>query len=447
MLHASAMAQPPTIVCSSLSLAVDVRAVAETLALAIATPVEAEPFEAALAMAGSALGVATTDPPSARALAALGELIGDLPAVALVAPLGPAHHFLADLGAPTVDEIAPLVSLVALKASGAPRPHHASTKALSSVDRARLDVGASERRAGAFDRRPSGLLTLEPPGAPPFVVGWPWDVGRALAALRAAEIEPRGPMPKVESVDHQAVLDVVLGPRRALSDPASKAALEPYDLPLPVEELCGSPSRAAAEAARIGFPVRIALASPELRVSDHPDLVVEGVDHAARVRDVFRQTMALARSRSPEARLLGVTVSAATTAKALLRVQVAQLGPSLAKAEIGFLDPHGAASDDRTFMALPTTAEGIERALRRLRGSALLFGASAGERRHVVSAVGDVLLRLAAFVHDWPDEIESVEICPLALLVGGDVEVREAKVQVTDAFTRSLEQPRAARRR
>jgi hypothetical protein len=157
--------------------------------------------------------------------------------------------------------------------------------------------------------------------------------------------------------------------------------------------------------------------------------------------------MALARSRSPEARLLGVTVSAATTAKALLRVEVERLGPSLAKAELGFVDPHGAASADRTWMALPATADGIERSLERLHGAPLLFGASVGERRHVVSAVGDVLLRLAAFVHDWPEEIERVEICPMAVLVGGDVEVREARVQVTDAFTRSLEHPRVARSR
>ncbi len=450
MLRPSAMAQHATIVCRSVPLAVDVRAVADTLGLSVATPVEDDPFGAALALAATsgALGVVSADAPSPAALAALDELGGAKPAVGLLCAEGPDHHFLADLGLPTVDEIAPLVSLIALAASGASRPQHASTKALGSLDRARLAVATSERRSGAFSRLESGHLAIETSGGgPPFVVGFPWDVGRALAALRQADVAPRQAMPVVESVDHQAVLDVVLGPRRALSDPASKAALEPYDLPLPTEELCGSPSRAAAEATRIGFPVRIALASPELRVSDHPDLVVEGVESAARVRDVFRQTMALARSRSPEARLLGVTVSAATMAKALLGVQVERLGPRLARAEIGFVDAHGAASDDRTLMALPATAEGIERSLGRLRGASLLFGASPGERRHVVTAIGDALLRLTAFVHDWPEEIERVEICPMAVLVGGDVEVREARVQVTDAFTRSLERPRAARPR
>ena len=72
-------------------------------------------------------------------------------------------------------------------------------------------------------------------------------------------------------------------------------------------------NRAASEAARIGFPVRIALASPDLRVWDHPDLAVDGVDNAARVRDVYRQIMGMANERQPEAHLLGVHVTATTS--------------------------------------------------------------------------------------------------------------------------------------
>jgi hypothetical protein len=50
-----------------------------------------------------------------------------------------------------------------------------------------------------------------------------------------------------------------------------------------------------------------------------------------------------------------------------------------------------------------------------------------------------VLLRLASFVHDWREQVTSVEVQPLALLVGGAVEIREARVTVGDAFERSLE--------
>jgi hypothetical protein len=49
-------------------------------------------------------------------------------------------------------------------------------------------------------------------------------------------------------------------------------------------------------------------------------------------------------------------------------------------------------------------------------------------------------MRVAALVNDRRQEIDRVELLPLALLLGGGVEVREACVTVNDAFERSLQQ-------
>jgi succinyl-CoA synthetase beta subunit len=76
--------------------------------------------------------------------------------------------------------------------------------------------------------------------------------------------------------------------------------------------------------------------------------------------------------------------------------------------------------------------------LLRLQGSSLLLQGTTPERSKAVSAIGDVLMRLAAFVYQWRGEIEAVEVNPLAILVGGELEVREACVTVGDAFSRSL---------
>ncbi len=270
-------------------------------------------------------------------------------------------------------------------------------------------------------------------------IGEPRDANEALTALRAAE----GPVAKagsiLEGVDTRAALDVIFGPPRSLSDPASKAALAPYGVPLPIEELCTSPSRAAAEASRIGFPVRIALASPDLRVWDHPDLAADGVDSAARARDVFRQMMTLASQRAPGARLLGVTVTATAAARALLRFRATPTVEGLVLAEIGFADPHGVASGDSTRTVLPAPIARVERVLARLAGSELVLAGAAQDRRATVEAVADVMLRVAAFVDDRRREVERVEIDPLAVLIGGGAEVREACVTVGDAFLRSLE--------
>ena len=55
-----------------------------------------------------------------------------------------------------------------------------------------------------------------------------------------------------------------------------------------------------------------------------------------------------------------------------------------------------------------------------------------------------MLLRVSAFVHERREQVESVELRPLALLLDGSVELREACVTVSDAFERSLSIPPAS---
>jgi acetyltransferase len=245
-------------------------------------------------------------------------------------------------------------------------------------------------------------------------------------------------------VDARAVLDVIFGPRRALSDPASKSALAPYGIPLPVEELCGSASRAAAEATRIGYPVRISLASPDLRIWDHPDLSVDMVDSAAGVRDTFRQLFASAEARfastdqlTKSGRILGVVVSATSEPLAELGIRATALPQRRVAIRLGFADAHGRAARDETATVLPAEQAVIERALRRLSGSALLLDTSPAQRKARVDNIADLLQRVAAFVNDRRDQISSVELRPVAVLIDGSVEVREACVSVTDWFERN----------
>jgi hypothetical protein len=263
-------------------------------------------------------------------------------------------------------------------------------------------------------------------------------VAEALRALHAAaplhDAALRGAAPR----DLSATRDVLFGPPRVLSDPASKAALLPFELPLPQEELCSSPSRAAAEAARIGFPVRISLASPDLRVWDHPELSVDGVDNAARVRDIYRQLMAAAGERAPEARVLGVTVTATTLARALIRVSVRPLPHNRVLLRVGFADPHGATTKDAIMTALPASRASMERALGRLAAESLLLGEKAAERERNLALLSQLFASVGNFVDLFRSEVERLELHPVALLVGGGAEIREAAIEVTDAFVREL---------
>ncbi len=426
--------------CDSPELAVDLSREADRIGLPIAPSVHEAPLPSALRAISEGTPTAIASEralaPDAlvRLAAAAREASCRIPVGVVGAqPLGLLH----DLGIPAVHETGPMLAVAALLDLGTERPWAAATKELPSVDRLRLGESVSHESDGRFVRLDNGLIGHEQASGKSSPIGTPRDLAVALSAIRASQEASRPKVPSVEGVESEAVLEVILGPRRALSDPASKAALRQYDVPLPLEELCATPSRTASEASRIGFPVRVALASPDLRLWAHPDLSAE-VYSAGQARDAFRQIMAMAKSRNAEARLLGVTVSASTLARTLLRVRMEPLDSGPILTEIGFADPHGLASGDSTETVLPATGKALERVLLRLRGSSLLLSGGPKQRGAAVNAIGDVLMRLAAFAHQWRDQIESVEIHPLAILVGGELEIREACVTVGDAFSRSL---------
>lgn len=446
------MSVEPRVFADTPELAQECEQAARTLGLETRTEVVDDPLhEAAGAISrGDRCLVACADEVPVLGVVALARAASAVSAdvvVAIVgrdAPLADARAIASDLGLVAVGEPTELAAAAALLGAGAERPWNASVRALPAADRARLagTLGAAERPSGKLTREEDGVLAWSAgANGRPVRVGRARDLAAALAALRASAVAPASASAEQPPgrVDPRAVLDVIFGPPRRLSDPASKAALRPYGVPVPVEELCASPSRAAAEATRIGFPVRIALASPDLRVWDHPELAIDDVDNAARVRDVFRQITSLGRARAPLARLLGVTVTATTPARALLQVHIAPLDGDLVLARVGFADGHGRASRDETVLVLPAPAERIALGLARLRGASMLVEADTWPDG--LEPLADVLSVLAAFQRDRRLEVESVEVNPLALLVGAGAEVREACVTVGDAFLRDLGAP------
>lgn len=371
-------------------------------------------------------------------LLALGERNGETHAPILLACAernARLRSIVPQLGLPLFDEVAAGIAALVLVEATSSFEAAVSARGLGAVDRARLPSAAE--RGEKLVRLDDGLVGLAR-NEGPRAIGRIDDLERALAGLRATRRGSRPSLPRVEGADRNAAMDVLMGPARPLSDPASKTALEAYDLPLPIEELCTTASRAASESARIGFPVRVALASPELRPSVHADLVVEGVDSAAAVRETFRELVALAERKDPSARVLGVTVSASTTAHCSLRIVVERIARTRLVATIGFGDAHGRATADEIAVVLPATPDELGTALGKLHGASLLLGERPAESRTVRTAVTDVVLRLAAFLEDFPEEVDRVTVDPLAILVGGEAEVRETCVQVSDAFTRRL---------
>ncbi|MFO0681158.1 MAG: acetate--CoA ligase family protein [Sandaracinus sp.] len=428
-------------------IAIDVSRAAAAIGLAIDPRVVADPLVAAaeaIAEGARVVGVVAESVPRPKALLELSRKAAATKSRIVLGCLAPRRaarelaDLAGDLGIVATVDVRPFAGALALIAAKADQPWNGTLRALRGPERARLEkLRRAERASGRIVRADDGLLAWES-GDRQVVIGEPEATEAALVALADAATGTAPGRARIEGVDATRVTEVLFGPPRALSDPASKAALAPFGLPLPLEELCSSPSRAAAEAARIGFPVKISLASPDLRSWDHPDLSVDGIDSAARVRDVFRQIMAVATERRPDARLLGVHVTATTQAIALLGVVAEPLGEGAARAQISFADPHGIAAGDATATVLPVPPERLEQVIGRLAGSSLVLGVPAAQRKAALDAIADVLLRLTALLDTHREEIASVELRPLALLLGGSVEVREACITVADVFVRRM---------
>ncbi len=438
--------------CDTPEIAREFRVVSESLGMNVpAEVVESRAWE--LTFSRLQLGKPTAlllsgGPPSPAELVQAAEVARGAGAAIAVGILGEALTDLAivelagDLGLTAVDEVRPLAAVIALLAAGARRPWRASLRRLGDPDRRRLDgVCVGERGGGAFVPMGGLLLGFEAEVGGPVPIGEARDCATAVTAMHAADVVPSPPARPELQVDEHAVTDTLFGPARALSDPASKRLLETYGLPVPLEELCTSPSRAAAEAARLGFPVRVSLASPDLRLWDHPDLSVPAVESASKVREVYRQLHTLAKSRMKSARILGAGVSVSPTASALLRLYVSPLDHGKMLVELGFADPHGVASGDRTHTVFPASGVTLERCVSRLAGAPLVLHGTASQRRATVGALRSFLLRLGAFVDDQRETVSAVELDPVALLIDGSLEIREACVTVSDFFERSLEAP------
>jgi hypothetical protein len=438
---------PQPVFCETVELAVEATALASAIGLAVSVELSADPLDAAIhhfaAQKQAICALSLNLPPPDRAIAALHACSEPWRVVVagLVDPDGLQRGLLADLGFVCVLDVAPAMAVLALLAAGAGRAFRANPRKLSAPDRLRIakSLASTDKASGRLVSLGAEGVAYQAEPRTPVRLGAAHDVAEALASMAAADRLDAPEVAIAAPADLAASRDVLFGPPRMLSDPASKAALAPFGLPMPQEELCASPSRAAAEASRIGFPVRISLASPDLRVWDYPDLSVDGVDNAARVRDVYRQLSVTAEARAPDARVLGVTVTATTLARALLRVTARPLPEGHVLLRVGFCDPHGAVAKDTVATVLPQSERGLLRALDRLSARALLW-ADPEKRELSARPLVQLLGRLYGFVHSFRREVAKVELHPVALLVGGGAEVREAAVQVTDAFLRDLGQ-------
>ena len=217
-------------------------------------------------------------------------------------------------------------------------------------------------------------------------------------------------------------------------DAASAAQVaRSYGVPVPEEILAHTADQAVAAAGKLGFPVALKIASPDIPHKSDVGGVTLDVQDAAGVRQAFERMLAQVRAARPQAKVQGVSVQPMLPPGQEVIVGVVrddQFGP-LVMFGSGGVEVEGL--KDVAFALAPLTP---------LEAEALLDATWAGRRmlgfRNIPAgdraAARDTVIRLAQLAEDLP-EISEIEVNPLRVLPGeGGAVAVDVRLKVSAAI-------------
>jgi acetate---CoA ligase (ADP-forming) len=237
----------------------------------------------------------------------------------------------------------------------------------------------------------------------------------AMSAYR--EIKSR-PAPEFVSFEAdretvRALFDRILGEDRvSIGDFESREVLKAYQLRLPESEIAENPDQAVEIATRLGFPVVLKIASPDILHKTDVGGVKVGLRNAEEVRDAFELMVYRAERYLPDANIWGCLVQQMVP-QGGLEVLVGmnrdpQFGPLVT---FGLGGIYVETLKDVTFRIAPFSKHEAEQMLQEIRAHALLDGVR-GLPAYDKEAIVEVLLRIGQLVQDFP-EIAELDINPL----------------------------------
>jgi acetyl coenzyme A synthetase (ADP forming)-like protein len=264
----------------------------------------------------------------------------------------------------------------------------------------------------------SGIKTLTHYGIPNYP--FPERAARAFRSMaNYREILAR-PSPEYEhfEVDRQAVRNLLERVRDegrvSIGDAEAREIMTAYGLRIPQSEIAEDPDQAVEIAARIGYPVVLKIASPDILHKTDVGGVKVGLGSADDVRDAYELMVYRAQRYVPEARIWGCLVQEMVQADGL-EVLVGmnrdpQFGPLVT---FGLGGIYVETLKDVTFRLAPFSRQEAEEMLNEIRARALLDGVR-GKPPVDKSAIVETLLRIGQLVQDFP-EIAELDINPLVV--------------------------------
>ncbi len=253
---------------------------------------------------------------------------------------------------------------------------------------------------------------------------FPEQAAKAFAAMRDYIAARDRPDPEIVTfdVDRDAVkkvfADVRAENRVSVGEAEARAVAEAYGLRLPKSELAATTDEAVEVAGKIGYPVVLKIASPDILHKTDVGGVKVGLNNATDVRDAFDLIVYRANRYVPDARIWGCLVQEMVPMDGI-EVLVGmskdpQFGPLVTFGLGGILVE---ALKDVTFRVAPFGRQDAEEMLEEIRAHSLLAGVR-GRPPADREAMVDTLLRIGQLVTDFPEIVE-MDINPLMVYSRG----------------------------
>lgn len=183
------------------------------------------------------------------------------------------------------------------------------------------------------------------------------------------------------------------------------------------QAVCRTPDEAAAFAGRVGYPVALKVASPDIAHKTEVGGVALGLVDEAALRAAWAEVSASVAAKAPDARIEGMQVQAMVTDGVEL-ILGGSVDPELGRVLlVGAGGIWAEVLEDVRFLGLPASADEIEAALRGLRVAPLLAGARGRPAMDVPAAVEAVGRLADAFLAG--EDVVEIDINPLIVRPAG----------------------------
>jgi acetyl coenzyme A synthetase (ADP forming)-like protein len=267
----------------------------------------------------------------------------------------------------------------------------------------------------------AGIEVLWQYGVPNYP--FPERAAAALAAMSAYRRERDRPIFEIEPCETciprvRELFDQVRSEGRvSIGDAEARTVLESYGFTIPESHLAETPEEAIEFADKIGYPVVLKLASPDILHKTDVGGVKLNLQSPDDVRDAFDLIVYRAGRYVPGAHIWGCLVQQMVPVGREVLLGMSrdpQFGPLVAFGRGGI---YVEALKDVSFRVAPFSRQEADEMIREIRSYALLEGVR-GEPPADHEAMVDALLRISQLVTDFPEIVE-LDINPLMVFEEG----------------------------